>query len=117
MQTKLNRSALTLTLSLAAGGLAGCGDTGNWAVCANDWGRRVPDSDCRPGGGGGGAVGHWRYYNDVRNVPAVGENVGDALSEPASGSRYASAPEGGVARGGFGGTGEGRGGGGDGAGE
>ena len=51
----IERGALALLIGLSAGMLGGCDDgtRGDWRVCADAQGRRLPDGRC--GGGGGTA--------------------------------------------------------------
>lgn len=118
MAKHIERGALMLLIGLSAGMLSGCdnGATGDWRVCADGRGTRVPDAQCGSGGayarGGGGSHGGWVYIRNADSAPAVGETIGQGVAKPVAGVSYGSAPEGGIARGGFGGTGEGGGGGG-----
>jgi len=98
--------ALALVLGLSSALLAGCDDegaTGDWQVCVDAQGHRLPDGACRQGGGYYGAgIGRWAYLYHRGSVPAVGEFVDATTPRPAGGVNYSAAPEGGIARGGFG---------------
>ena len=109
MTSHIERGALALLIGLSAGMLGGCDDgtRGDWRVCADAQGRRLPDGRCGGGGGAGGTRGSWVYIRNGSSAPAVGETIGEGSGRAAAGVRYGSAPEGGIARGGFGGTGEG----------
>ncbi len=109
--------------------LTACGRSNDWQasagparVCVDRNERRLPDDDCRPHQGGAPIfVRGWYYIPSpiVRDsgVPPVGGAVLGGDYTPSPGVYYRSPPAGGVARGGFGGTGEGAGEGGHGAGE
>jgi hypothetical protein len=126
MTNTLELGALALVLGLSSSFLAGCegGATGDWRVCVGPEGRRVPDARCpRDGvtgggysGGSGGGASRWAYIDKAGSVPAVGDKVEDSAGRPTHGVTYGAAPEGGIARGGFGhggGEGGGHGGGGE----
>jgi hypothetical protein len=109
MAKTIDRNSLMMLVALSSGLLAGCSasDDGQWRVCTDQSGRRIADAKCSTGGsvhGGGG--GSWRYINRSLSAPAVGEQVSDGSLTPLAGVAY-SAPSEGIARGGFGGTGEG----------
>lgn len=115
----IDLSRMTVLLGLSSAMLQGCGPsegaTGDWSVCTDQQGRRVADSQCQSGssysGGSYGGGGHWMYINQGSRAPAIGETVSGASTTPGQGTHYATAPAEGIARGGFGGTGEGHGGG------
>ena len=110
---KIDRSALVFLLGLATGALSACDDggqsgaTGDWRVCVDDHNRRVGDALCQssPSSSSGS---HFVYIPGRGGVPAIGGVASDASLRPSSAATSVlPAPEGGVARGGFGGTGEG----------
>jgi hypothetical protein len=104
----IDKGTLITVVAVSAGLLAGCGRTyDSVRVCTDRNGLRLPDSNCAQGTHGG--HGGWVYINRG-SAPGVGERVTGGSSKPASGVHYGLAPEGGVSRGGFGGTGEGFGG-------
>jgi hypothetical protein len=116
MAKQIDRSALTFLLGLSSATLAGCDQShedANWKVCVDAQNRRVADASCQTSGGGHGGTA-WAYYGGGRRVPAIGEPALGAAPAPAGGGDAAAAPPAGVARGGFGATGEGHGGGGPG---
>ncbi len=118
--SKLHKGVLITVMATAAAILGSCDDeaTGSWRVCSNSQGQRVPDADCaatgeaRPRAGIGASGAAWVYYTRARGVPRIGEPTAGASPRPAAGGNYGVAPEGGISRGGFGGTGEGHAGGG-----
>jgi hypothetical protein len=97
--------------------MAGCDQNNGWGsagptrLCVDAQNKRLPDIECASGG-----FGHRWYYlgrggGFGGTVPGNGQFVGGGSFSPASGLTYGSAPAGGIARGGFGGTaGEGGGG-------
>ncbi|WP_443749278.1 hypothetical protein [Asticcacaulis solisilvae] len=106
----IDKGTLITVLAVSAGLLGSCGRAyESVRVCTDGNGLRMPDANCAPGATYGGHGG-WIYINRGE-APAVGERVTGGSYAPASGTRYGLAPEGGVSRGGFGGTGEGFGGG------
>ncbi len=121
MGHKPDRDKLVLLVGLAAS-MAGCSsnDDGQWRVCADAQGRRMPDIACEQNGsaghvgGFGGGGGGWVFINRSSPAPAVGNFVLNS-SRTGSGTGY-SAPAEGISRGGFGSTAE-AGGAGHGAGE
>jgi hypothetical protein len=127
MTNTLELGALALVLGLSSSLLSGCegGATGDWRVCVDDEGHRIPDVRCptegRSTGGyveGSGGASRWAYIDRSSSVPAVGDKVEESAPLPTHGVSYGAAPEGGIARGGFGhGGGEGEGGGHGGGGE
>lgn len=116
MAKVIDRNALIALVGISTTMLAGCGPSdGQWRVCTDQQGRRLPDADCASNGGGqgggygGGGGGGWRYVARTSAAPAVGERVTEGSTMPLEGAAYA-APKEGVARGGFGSIGEGLGG-------
>ncbi len=110
---KIDRSALVFLLGLATGALSACDDggqsgaTGDWRVCVDDQNRRVGDAQCQNWRADQPHA-HFAYIPGGFVVPPMGGVARGAASQPsAAGARVLAAPEGGVARGGFGGTGEG----------
>ena len=101
----IDKAALVTVLAVAAGLLGGCGRQ-DVRVCADASGWRLPDDDCTRYSTGGGGSGGWLYINGG-GAPAVGERVQGGSTFPKAGARYGAAPEGGIGRGGFGGSGEG----------
>jgi hypothetical protein len=111
----IDRSALAIMLGLSATVLAGCEQQqSDWRICEDSQGRRTPDGNCSPNSTYVGGA-RWLYIRGGA-APAVGEPIAGGLLTPTAGVNYGAAPAEGVARGGFGGTGEGHGGG-DGVGE
>lgn len=116
---KFEGIGLTAVLAVAAASVSGCDQPDDWQasagptkVCVGQDGRRVADDQCPNSGGGSHPVyvSHWVYFNASRvreGVPAVGESVAGASETPEASVAYRAAPTGGIARGGFGGTGEG----------
>jgi hypothetical protein len=111
----IDKAALASVLALSGAWLAGCENHNGVQVCSDGYGRRLPDTDCRTTPYPGHA-GTWIYVRSG-NAPAVGNAITEGERAPSANVTYGLAPEGGVSRGGFGGTGEGFGGGGDGGGE
>jgi len=107
--TSFDKTGLASVLAISAAILAGCDGHDGVRICGDGYGRRLPDADCRTGGSGGHGGG-WIYVRSG-NAPAVGGAITDGARAPDSDMHYGAAPEGGVSRGGFGGTGEGFGGG------
>lgn len=99
----LDKGALVTVLAVSAGLLSGCGRPAPVRVCGDMWGRRLPDVDCR-GGGAHGA--NWVYLNSG-GKPALRDRISGGSNTPKAGVSYGLVPEGGVSRGGFGGTGKG----------
>jgi hypothetical protein len=89
-----------------ASSIAGCSShqDGQWRVCTDAQGRRLPDADCGNGSSWGSHAG-WTYIGRSSGAPSVGEVVSGGRSAPAAGEAF-SAPAEGIARGGFGGIGE-----------
>jgi hypothetical protein len=104
MGRKPDRESLAVLVGLAAA-MAGCSpqDDGQWRVCTDAQGRRLPDADCRPGNNYGSHAG-WVFINRSYSAPPVGQIVATA-SHSTSGTTY-SAPAEGITRGGFGSHGE-----------
>lgn len=108
---KIDRSALVFLLGLASGALSACdeggqaGATGDWRVCVDDQNRRVSDVQCQNWSADQSHP-HFVFIGRGYGVPAIGGFARGVSAQP-SGAGVFSAPEGGVARGGFGGTGEG----------
>ncbi len=113
---KIDRGSLVLLLGLATGSLQACeekhagGASGDWRVCVDAQGRRLEDGECRSGQSG--PHGFTGYVPRRNGVPAVGGLVEDAAKTPSTAEVFSDAPATGVARGGFGATGEGHAGGG-----
>ncbi len=107
--TSIDKTSLATVLAISSAMLAGCGSHDGVRICGDGYGRRLPDSDCRAAGPAAGRGG-WIYVRSGR-APAVGGAITDGNRTPEADIRYGAAPEGGVSRGGFGGTGEGFGGG------
>ena len=116
MSRKPDRDSLVILAGLAAA-MSGCSshDDGQWRVCTDAWGRRLPDIACEQsnyyGGHGGGG---WVFISHSSSAPPIGQVVTGA-TRTGSGTAY-SAPATGITRGGFGGSAE-EGGAGHGAGE
>lgn len=110
MNRPIDRSRLATLIGLSAGMVAGCSPStdGQWRVCTDQNGRRIADANCTTGSGSGahGGGGGWRYIDRSSSAPAVGEEVTGGSGTPIAGAAY-SAPAEGIARGGFGGSGEG----------
>ena len=107
MRRKPERRSLVMLAGVAAT-MAGCSshDDGQWRVCADAQGRRLPDIACQQSGGyGHGGGGGWVFINRTYSAPPVGQVVNGG-TRSAAGQAY-SAPAEGIARGGFGSTGEG----------
>ena len=107
MRRKPDTQSLVMLAGLAAT-MAGCSshDDGQWRVCTDAQGRRLPDIACQQNGGyahGGG--GGWIFISRSSSAPAIGQAVSAGVRS-AAGPAY-SAPAEGIARGGFGSTGEG----------
>ena len=92
--------------------MAGCSshDDGQWRVCTDAWGRRMPDIACESGnhygsyyGGHGG--GGWMFISRASSAPPVGQIVTGGARQ-ATGRAF-SAPVQGITRGGFGSSAEG----------
>ena len=107
--TSFDKTTLACVLAISTALLAGCEDHDGVRICGDGYGRRLPDTTCQ-GGGGGAHGGGWIYVRSG-NAPAVGGAITEGVRAPEAGAHYGAAPEGGVSRGGFGGTGEGFGGG------
>ncbi len=103
--TSIDKATLATVLAISAAMLAGCDNHDGVRICGDGYGRRLRDDACTTGHGGG-----WVYVRGG-GAPAVGGAITDGARAPDAGIHYGSAPEGGVSRGGFGGTGEGFGGG------
>lgn len=106
MRKIIDVGSLTVLIGLSSSLLQGCSPAGggDWRVCTDAQGRRVPDVQCntRPGRGGGGSHVGWVYINGGRGAPALGDIARDARTTPESGRSYGLAPAEGIARGGFG---------------
>ena len=117
MGRKPERESLVILAGLAAA-MTGCSsrDDGQWRVCTDAWGRRLPDIACEQsnyyGGHGGGG---WVFISHSSSAPPVGQIVTGAARSSATCTVF-SAPASGITRGGFGGSAE-EGGAGHGAGE
>jgi len=111
----IEKAALASVLALSGALLAGCENHNGVRVCSDGFGRRLPDNRCRTDAYTTHAGG-WIYVRSG-NAPAVGSTITEGERAPTANVTYGLAPEGGVSRGGFGGTGEGFGGGGEGGGE
>ncbi len=137
--TATKNLALTTAMAATLTALAGCSSGNDWddnvvadrdtAVCVDQSGKRIADSDCntrRSGSGVGSAamLGYWYYMGRNSRVPFLGDSVNDGTgrfagsTRPSAGTNYASAPaaanmtrSAAVARGGFGSSGRGFGGG------
>lgn len=119
---KFEEVSLTAVLAVAAT-LSACSEPSRpTRICIDDQERRIPDGTCATSNGGGaGGSSRW-YFLSSRQVsdegtPALGEQAQHGSYTPEGGVAYGEAPEGGIARGGFGGAGEGDGGGHGGGGE
>ncbi|MGJ3647663.1 hypothetical protein ACLB0R_04205 [Sphingomonas sp. GlSt437] len=109
MKKPIDRSRLVTLIGVSAGLAAGCSPStdGQWRVCTDPTGRRIADANCSTSSGGGAhGGGGWRYIDRSASAPAVGEEVAGGSRAPLAGTAY-SAPAEGIARGGFGGTGDG----------
>lgn len=110
---------LSLTMVLAvAGALTGCDrrEDKGWdaagepsRVCVDQQGKRVPENECAPAHTGGGVSPFLWYYLGTLNrggyAPGYGGLVSGGSYRASPGLSYVAAPaEGGIARGGFGGT-------------
>jgi hypothetical protein len=115
---KFEGVGLTAVLAVSAA-ISGCGRGDDWQasagparVCVDSQGQRVGDQNCatRPGEGSG-TIHSWYYLSNAwvreSGIPPVGGAVSGGSYIPVSGVSYGHAPVGGIARGGFGGTGEG----------
>lgn len=104
----IDRSALVTVIAVSAGLLSGCGRPAPVKVCGDMWGRRLPDADCGSSNrsGNGGRGGSWVYLNGG-GKPALREKIYEGSPTPRAGVNYGLAPEGGVSRGGFGGSAKG----------
>jgi len=111
--TSIDKTSLATVLAISAALLAGCDRHDGVRVCNDGYGRRLPDDDCRTTGHAGTG---WIYIRSG-NAPAVGQAITEGERTPDGDTHYGAAPEGGISRGGFGGTGEGFGGGEGGGGE
>ncbi len=113
---KLEGIRLTAVLAAAAT-LTACSERHPTRICVDNQGRRIADVGCVPvrsaAGGAGGAIaarGGWYYLNSSQvsqgGAPALGGAAQGGSFAPEAGTSYGAAPEGGIARGGFGGTGD-----------
>jgi len=112
MRKVIDRQALIALVGISAGMLSGCGPSdGQWRVCTDNRGHRLPDGNCHDGSsgnagpwghsGGSGGGGHWLYVPRTRSAPAVGAEVRDGSVMTEQGHAYF-APSEGIVRGGFG---------------
>ena len=113
MNGKPDRNRLLTLIGLAAT-ITGCSsqDDGDWQVCTDAQGRRLPDVACQQNGHYGGSWGShagWVFISRSMSAPAVGQMVsGPVTTTPTrTGStstvgKVFSAPAEGIARGGFG---------------
>jgi hypothetical protein len=128
----MKRFILPLTTAISAAMLAstGCGSGNEWQtsantrVCVDSSGKRIPEDQCHNQPATGISPFRWYYINQGGYVPTYYNPVAGGSYEPTApaDSYYpapATAPEGAITRGGFGGFGDGEGhaGGGEGAGE
>ena len=119
--------ALTTAMAATLGSLSACSSGGDWddsyadsdtAICVDEAGRRVDDSNCRSPHIRGGGYHGWFYVNRGSRLPYYGDSVSDPKlgikgSRTATpGVSYASAPihtnltrSAAKARGGFGSSG------------
>lgn len=110
---RVDKTTLVFLLGLASGALSGCDDgsqhgaTGDWRVCVDDQGRRVEEIQCQNLDANPQHA-HYVFIARGGGVPAIGGFAREGSIQPSrADAEVFSAPEGGVARGGFGGTGEG----------
>jgi uncharacterized protein YgiB involved in biofilm formation len=107
MKRKFDRHLLPITSAVAAVFMAGGCSRGpdmagtDIAVCKDQLGKRVPDSNCGSRTGGGYGYG-WYYIGRGGQVPRIGGAVSDGSSTPAAGKSYGRASASTVTRGGFG---------------
>ncbi len=106
--TSIDKTTLATVLAVSAAMLAGCDSHQGVRICNDGYGRRLPDGACATSSGVHSAG--WIYVRSG-NAPAIGGAITEGTRAPEADMHYGAAPEGGVARGGFGGTGEGFGGG------
>ena len=119
--------ALTTAMAATLTSLSACSSGGDWddsyadtdtAVCVDEYGRRVDDSNCRTSHIRGGGYHGWYYINRGSRLPYYGDSVNDpklgikGSKTPLAGASYASAPmhtnmtrSAAKARGGFGSSG------------
>lgn len=104
MRKRPERETLVLLAGLAAT-MAGCSshDDGQWRVCTDAQGRRLPDFACEQNGPAYHGSG-WVFISHASSAPPVGQVVTGG-SPRAAGTVFA-APAQGITRGGFGSTGE-----------
>lgn len=120
----MNKRELALTAALASAILlAACDRQNDWttqrdtAVCVDQQGNRVPDSDCQSSatyaggyhGGGGGNAFLWYYLGRHSAIPPYGERATGGSFTRTAGATYFHAPvstaftrSAAIARGGFG---------------
>lgn len=104
------KKQLKLTSAMAATltSLSACSSGSDWddsyadrdtAICVDEAGRRVDDSNCRSPHIRGGAYHGWYYVNRGSRLPYYGDSVNDpklgikGSKTPVAGTSYASAPE------------------------
>ncbi len=109
MTGKPDRTRLATLVGLAVT-LGGCSshDDGQWQVCTDAQGRRLPDIACQQGSHYGGYYGShagWVFISRSSSAPAVGQMVTSPImtgpARPTRAKVYA-APAEGITRGGFG---------------
>jgi hypothetical protein len=106
MRRKPDAHSLVILAGLAAT-MAGCSshDDGQWRVCADAQGRRLPDIACQQNSGYAHGGSGWIFISRSYAAPPVGQVITGG-TRSGTGPAY-SAPAQGIARGGFGSTGEG----------
>lgn len=109
---KPEREALVLLVGIAAT-MTGCSSQsdGQWQVCTDAQGRRLPDIACQQGQNYGGYGSHagWVYISRSASAPPVGQLVTSPIMRgpaPGNAGKVFSAPSQGITRGGFGSFGE-----------
>lgn len=112
---------LTAVLAATAALTACSGTQDPTRVCVDTLGRRIADGQCAPASSSHGSGGGRWYFISGREaadegVPALGDEAREGSYTPDFDVSYGAAPEGGIARGGFGSSGESGGDGGDGGG-
>jgi hypothetical protein len=98
---KLEGISLTAVLAMSAA-LSSCNEPAT-RVCVNAAGVRVIDDTCTSNNNRNAT--HWRYYGGGVGAPAIGAPAAGGSDVAESGTSYHSAPEEGISRGGFGGSG------------
>lgn len=99
--------ALTTAMAATLTSLSACSSGGDWddsyaekdtAICVDEAGRRVDDSNCRAPRIHGAGLLAWYYINRGSRLPYYGDSVGDpklgikGSRTPTAGASYASAP-------------------------